>query len=87
MDVGVRRGQACWVRSEEEFRARLAKGREVASSLVGLDLPAAVQRVAQKGYEAEVVPVDVEAVTLDLDSRRIRLFMDEHNVVVRASAG
>jgi hypothetical protein len=38
-------------------------------------------------YRSQVVTPDVEALTLDLDSLRIRLFVDDLGVVVRASAG
>ena len=74
------------MRSQEEFKARLAKGRDMAPSLIGLDRDAALQQMAE-GYRAEVIPATVEAVTLDLDPRRVRLFVDEHDRVIRASAG
>jgi potato proteinase inhibitor type I family protein len=80
-------GSLAPVRSQEEFKARLAKGRAFAPSLVGLEGDAPVQQVAKQGYQAQVIPATTEAVTLDLDSRRIRLFLDEHNIVVRATAG
>ena len=86
-DVAVRRGQACSGAVSGGVQARLARGREFAPTLVGLDRDVAVQQVAENGYQAEVIPATAEAVTLDLDSRRIRLFLDERNVVVRASAG
>jgi hypothetical protein len=46
-----------------------------------------MQQVAERGYQAQVIPATAEAVTLDLDARRIRLVLDEHNTVVRATAG
>jgi hypothetical protein len=46
-----------------------------------------VQPAADRGYQAEVVPATVDTVTADLDSRRIGLFLDQHNIVVRAIAG
>ena len=46
-----------------------------------------MQRVTKNGYRDEVVPVSAEAVTADLDERRIRLFLDEHDMVARAAAG
>ena len=62
-------------------------GHQLAPSFVGLDRDVAVQRVAEKGYRAEVVPATVDVVTADLDSLRIRLFVDERNIVVRITAG
>lgn len=80
-------GRLARVRFQEEFKARLARGRQFAPSLVGLDRDVALRQVAENGYRAEVIPATAEAVTLDLDSRRIRLLLDERNVVVRTSAG
>ena len=75
------------MQSQEAVEARLAKGRELAPSLVGLDVNAAVQQVAAEGYRAQLIPWYAEAVTADLDSLRIRLFLDQDDVVARATAG
>lgn len=75
------------MRSQEEFEARLAKGREFAPSLAGLDREAAEEQAVKRGYRPQVIPSTAEAVTADLDSRRIRLFLDEHDLVVRSTAG
>ena len=80
-------GTLCSVRSQEASEARLARGREFAPSLVGLDVNAAVQQVAAEGYRAQLIPWYAEAVTADLDSLRIRLFLDEDDLVSRATAG
>lgn len=75
------------MRSQEDFEARLKRGSEFAPSLIGLERDAAVQAVRAQGYQPKVVPTSVEGVTADLDSRRIRLFVDENGLVVQASAG
>lgn len=80
-------GRLAAVRSQEEFEARLAKGREFAPSLAGLDREAAEEQAVKRGYRPQVTPSTAEAVTADLDSRRIRLFLDEHDLVVRSTAG
>ena len=73
--------------SPEEVETALAKGREFAPSLVGLDVNAAVQAVAVEGYRAQLIPWYVQAVTADHDPLRIRLFLDEDDIVARATAG
>jgi Potato inhibitor I family len=75
------------MRSQEEFDARLAKGRELAPSLVGLGRDEAVQQVVDEGFQAHVIPPTDAALTCDLNPGRIRLFLDEHDRVVRANAG
>jgi hypothetical protein len=87
MDVPVRRGQACLVRSQEEYEGRLRTGHQFAPTLVGLDRQTAVRQVLARGYRPKVVQATTESVTLDSDSRRIRLFVDEDDMVVRTSAG
>ena len=72
----------------EEFEGRLRAAQEFAPSLVGLDGREAKDLALRQGYHrTQVITPDVEAVTLDLDSLRIRLFVDDRGVVVRASAG
>lgn len=75
------------MRSKDNFEANLAKGREFAPSLVGLDVNAAVQQVAAEGYHPQLIPWYAEAVAADLDSLRIRLFLDENDLVARTTAG
>jgi hypothetical protein len=43
--------------------------------------------VRQGYHRTQFITPDVEAITADLDSLRIRLFVDDRGVVVRASAG
>lgn len=70
-----------------DVEANLAKGRELAPTLVGLGVDAARQEVAAQGYHAEPIPWYAQAVTADLDSLRIRLFLDGDDLVARATAG
>ncbi len=87
LDDAISFGHPPGVRSRENFEANLAKGSELAPSLVGLDVNVAEQQVAAAGYHAQLIPWYAEAVTADLDSLRIRLFLDENDLVARASAG
>lgn len=87
MDDPARPGQACVVRPQEEYQARLRTGHQFATTLLGLDRRTAVRQVLVRGYRPHVIPVATEAVTLDSDSRRIRLLVDEDDIVVRTSAG
>jgi hypothetical protein len=76
------------VETPQEFAARLMAADEFASSLVGLDGRDAKDAAVRSGYHrSQVITPDVEAVTADLDPFRIRLFVDERGVVVRAKAG
>jgi hypothetical protein len=71
-----------------ELAARLRAADEYASTLVGLDGREAKDAAVRSGYHrSQVVTPDVDALTADLDPFRIRLFVDEQGVVVRAKAG
>ena len=72
---------------QERFKARLGEGRAFAPSLVGLERQAAIERATEHGFRPEAIPTTVEAITADLVSNRIRLFLDEDGSVVRALAG
>jgi hypothetical protein len=72
---------------EDKVRRRLAAGRELAASLAGLDRQSAEDQVVKHGYCPELILPTVEALTADLNSHRIRLFIDERDVVIRATAG
>lgn len=74
-------------RSQARAVARQAEGNTFAASLVGLDCDEAVRRSTDHGFEPQVIPHTVEAVTLDLRTNRIRLFLDEYGKVARAHAG
>jgi hypothetical protein len=77
------RGYDRGVRSPFECRPGVC-----APSLIGLDGREAKDLAVREGYyRSQVVTPDVEALTLDLDSLRIRLIVDDLGVVVRASAG
>ena len=72
----------------EEFEARLRAAQEYAPSLIGLDGREAKDLAVLEGYyRSQVITPDVEALTADLDSLRIRLFVNDLGVVVRVSAG
>ncbi len=64
-----------------------AAARSLARSLVGLAEAAAVRRASEAGYDPQVVPPGVTALTMDFRSRRIRLFVDDSGQVTRATAG
>ena len=88
LDRSRRPRQAWIVGLQEEFRARLAEGAEFAPSLLGLDRDTAVQRVRSHGFRPEVIPPTPGlALTAELASGRIRLFLDEDDMVARASSG
>jgi hypothetical protein len=74
-------------RAQEQARARQAEGVALAPSLVGLDGEEAAARATELGFEAQVVPPDVDALTADLRANRLRLFLDENGTVVRVRAG
>lgn len=59
----------------------------LAPGLVGLAEADAVRRTAEAGFQPEVVPPDVTALTMDFRANRIRLFVDESGQVTRATAG
>ena len=59
----------------------------LAPALVGLAEPDAVRRATEAGFEPDVVPPGVTALTMDFRPLRIRLFVDESGQVTRASAG
>ncbi len=71
---------------------RIADGRPgseaaaFAPSLVGLAEADAVRRASGAGFDPQVVPSDVTALTMDFRPRRIRLFVDD-GLVTRATAG
>jgi hypothetical protein len=76
------------VDTTEELEARLRAAREFAPSLIGLDGREAKDQAVREGYRrSQVITPDVEALTLDLDSLRIRLFVNDLGIVVRVSAG
>jgi hypothetical protein len=76
------------VETAEEFEGRLRAAQEFAPSLIGLNGREAKELAVRAGYyRSQVITPDVEAITADLDSLRIRLFVDDLGVVVRASAG
>lgn len=74
-------------RAQARAVARQAEGNTFAVSLVGLECDEAVSRTTAHGFEPQVIPHTVEAVTLDLRTNRIRLFLDENGKVARAQAG
>ena len=60
----------------EELEARLRAAQEFAPSLIGLDGRGAKDLAVREGYyRSQVITPDVEAHTADLDSLRIRLFV------------
>jgi len=75
------------MRSQEDFKARLAEGHALAPSLVGLDRDAAIERARGLGFDPQPIPATAEAITLDSNANRIRLFLDEDEVVIRAWGG
>ncbi|MFZ2016540.1 MAG: I78 family peptidase inhibitor [Nocardioides sp.] len=64
-----------------------AEARLLAPSLVGLDEADALRRAGESGFDPQVVPPGVTALTMDFRPRRIRLFVDESGQVTRATAG
>ena len=74
-------------RAQKRAQVRQAEGQALAPSLVGLDGDEAARRASERGFEAQVVPHSVEAVTADLNHNRLRLFLDENGNVVRAHTG
>ena len=68
-------------------KARQAEGECLAASLVGLDREDAVSRTRERGFDPDVVPHTVDAITMDLRHNRIRIFLDETDTVIRAWAG
>jgi hypothetical protein len=70
-----------------EIENALRQGRALAGELAGLPVRVAQERVAVKGHKPVVLPADQEAVTADLNPRRIRLFVNSDDVVVEATAG
>jgi hypothetical protein len=87
VDARISTGQAFRVDSERDFMDRLAEGRALASSLVGLGRDAAVERAAERGFRTQAVSSSATVVTTELAPNRIRLFVDADGVVVRARAG
>jgi len=59
----------------------------LAPSLVGLPEADAVRRAVEAGFDPQVVPRDVTALTMDFRPLRIRLFLDDAGLVRRATAG
>ena len=64
-----------------------AAARLLAPSLVGLAEADAVRRASEAGFDPQVVPPGVTALTMDFRARRIRLFVDDFGQVTRATAG
>lgn len=75
--------------SEDKRRleARLAEGRALAPTLVGLSKAAAVERLCAGGFQPEVIRPAQKALTMDLRFERVRLWVDEDDQVIRAHAG
>ena len=69
----------------ERANTRLIEGNELAESLVGMDAGEAVRLATERGFDPEVLPHTVEAVTSDLRWNRITLVLDETGVVVQAA--
>jgi len=59
----------------------------LARTLVGLAGDDAVARATARGFDPDLVPPGTTAVTMDFRPRRIRLFMDDHGRVSRATGG
>jgi hypothetical protein len=74
-------------RAQERARERQSEGQSFASSLIGLDGKEAAYRARERGFEPQVVPHDVDAVTADFSLNRLRIFLDTQGMVVRAHAG
>jgi len=74
-------------RAQARAVARQTEGNAFAASLVGLDWEEAVRRTSGRGFEPQAIPHTVEAVTMDLRTNRIRLFLDENGKVAEAHAG
>jgi hypothetical protein len=67
---------------------RLEHGQELAQFLIGLGRDEAAAAAQLEGYlRSQITTPDVEAITADLDPYRIRLFVNEHDIVVRAIGG
>lgn len=73
--------------NHEDFKARIAEGTALAPDLVGLIRQEAVERAIERGFDVQVIPAAAEAISADLASNRIRLILDEAEIVVRAWAG
>lgn len=71
--------------AQEKFRARLAESRSLHPSWD--DRYVATARARARACRVQVIPHTAEAITADLDANRIRLFLNEHGIVVRASGG
>ena len=59
----------------------------LAASLVGLGADDAVRRATDAGFDPQVVPPEVTAVTMDFRPLRIRLYVDASGLVTQATAG
>jgi Potato inhibitor I family/Stress responsive A/B Barrel Domain len=59
----------------------------LARTLVGLTGDDAVARATAGGFDPDLVPPGTTAVTMDFRPRRIRLFVDDHGRVERATGG
>ena len=66
---------------------RFEAGRICAQSLVGMSRAAAESRATALGFEPTVIGVTVEWVAADLQPNRIRLRVDQRDIVVDAWAG
>ena len=58
-----------------------------APSLVGLGSDDAVRRATEAGFDPQVVPPGVTAVTMDFRPLRIRLYVDDAGLVTHVTAG
>jgi hypothetical protein len=71
----------------EEATVPAADAAAFAPSLVGLGSDDAVRLATEAGFDPQVVPPGVTAVTLEFRPLRIRLYVDEAGSVTRATAG
>jgi hypothetical protein len=61
--------------------------RKLGDQLVGLPGEVAVERAERAGFAPELIGPGVEAITADLRPDRIRLFLDDEDVVREAHPG
>jgi hypothetical protein len=75
--------------SEEKRRleARLAEGRALAPTLVGLSQAEAVEHLRAEGFHPQVIFPTQKALTMDLRFERVRIWVDGDDQVIRAHAG
>jgi hypothetical protein len=72
----------------QERDSRLAEGELLARAVVGRSEKSALRRARKDGFEVEVLSASGSGwLTSDLGFNRIRLYVDEKGLVVKASAG